>query len=318
MSNIIAFAEQAYIPVITTFKGKGLIQDHHPLACGVLGRSGTPVTADFMDRADRLIVLGASFSKHTGIATGKPTIQVDFDASILGKFHPVTLPMWGEITKTVDYWREALGTQEVKPDPLQEVAQQWAAWRQEKARRVQIDQGKGLNSALIFQVLSDSIPANAVIAVDVGNNTYSFGRYFESKGQAVLMSGYLGSIGYGVPAAIGAWAAAPERPIVAVTGDGGFGQYMGELTTAVKYKIPIKHILLNNSELGKISKEQRVEGKEVWATTLHNPNFAQFAENCGAWGLRVSTKQELEDGIIALFDSDGPALLEIISDAELI
>jgi thiamine pyrophosphate-dependent acetolactate synthase large subunit-like protein len=83
------------------------------------------------------------------------------------------------------------------------------------------------------------MPENAVITVDVGNNTYSFGRYFECRSQSVLMSGYLGSIGYGYPAAIGAWAAAPDRPVVAITGDGGFGQYMAEMTTAVKYNIPI-------------------------------------------------------------------------------
>jgi len=82
-----------------------------------------------------------------------------------------------------------------------------------------------------------------------------FGRYFESSAQSVVMSGYLGSIGFGYPAAMGAWAAAPERPVVCVTGDDGFAQYMSEMTTAVKYGMPIKHILLNNSELRKISKE---------------------------------------------------------------
>ena len=75
------------------------------------------------------------------------------------------------------------------------------------------------------------MPDDAVIAVDVGNNAYSFGRYFECAHQSVLMSGYLGSIGFGFPAAMGAWAAAPDRPIVAVTGDGGFGQYLAELTS---------------------------------------------------------------------------------------
>ena len=98
------------------------------------------------------------------------------------------------------------------------------------------------------------------------------------------MSGYLGSIGFGFPAAMGAWAAAPERPVVAVTGDGGFGQYLAELTTAVKYGMPITHVLLNNSQLGKISKEQRAGGLAVWQTSLHNPDFAAYAELCGAHG----------------------------------
>ena len=106
-------------------------------------------------------------------------------------------------------------------------------------------------------------PKDAIIAVDVGNNTYSFGRYFETSGQRVLMSGYLGSIGFSFPAAMGAWAATLDhaafvgRKVISVSGDGGFGQYAMELTTAVKYGMDITHILLNNAQLGKITKEQR-------------------------------------------------------------
>ncbi len=98
------------------------------------------------------------------------------------------------------------------------------------------------------------------------------------------MSGYLGSIGFGYPAAMGAWAAAPDRPIVAVTGDGGFAQYMAELTTAVKHGMNITHVLLNNGQLGKISKEQRAGEWDVWQTSLHNPDFSAYARNCGALG----------------------------------
>ena len=96
---------------------------------------------------------------------------------------------------------------------------------------------KGVSAAAVFDALSRHLPADAVVTVDVGNHAYSLGRYLESAGQPVLMSGYLGSIGFGYPAALGAWAADPSRPIVAVTGDGGFGQYAMELTTAVKYGI---------------------------------------------------------------------------------
>ena len=94
------------------------------------------------------------------------------------------------------------------------------------------------------------------------------------------MSGYLGSIGFGYPAAMGAWAATRgARPICAVTGDGGFAQYMAELLTAVKHDMNITHVLLNNGQLGKISKEQRAGEWDVWQTSLHNPDFAQYAEH---------------------------------------
>jgi thiamine pyrophosphate-dependent acetolactate synthase large subunit-like protein len=132
------------------------------------------------------------------------------------------------------------------------------------------------------------------------------------------MSGYLGSIGYGYPAAIGAWVAAPDRPVIVITGDGGFGQYMAEMTTAVKYDMPIKHILFNNRELGKIRKEQNTEGKPVWSTSLHNPDFSRFAENCGALGIRVTELAALPAALKRLFAHNGPAMLEIITDTELI
>ena len=146
----------------------------------------------------------------------------------------------------------------------------------------------------MFAALTRRVADDAVIAVDVGNNTYSFGRYFECTGQSVLMSGYLGSIGFGFPAAMGAWAAAPDRQIVAVTGDGGFGQYLAELTTAVKYDMNITHVLLDNAQLGKITKEQRAGEFDVWQTSLHNPDFAEYARICGALGIRVDRADQLD------------------------
>ena len=166
--------------------------------------------------------------------------------------------------------------------------------------------------------LTRLIPKDAIIPVDVGNNTYSFGRYFECARQSVLMSGYLGSIGFGYPAAIGAWCAAPDRKIVAVTGDGGFGQYMGELTTAVAHGMDITHVLLNNGQLGKISKEQRAAELDVWQTRLHNPNFARYAENCGALGIRVESASDLDAALERALAHAGPAMVEVMADPELI
>ena len=316
--EVIQFAELMGMPVLTTFKGKGLIPDSHPLACGVLGRSGTPIASWFMNEADVLLVLGASFSNHTGIAGYKKIIHVDFDRMMLGKTHPVAVPVWGEIGATLSALTPAVQGYTIN-DRKAEVAERWKIWRTEKERRLTEVRGKGVNSASIFAALTRQCPANAVIAVDVGNNTYSFGRYFECQDQAILMSGYLGSIGFGFPAAMGAWAAeGDKRPILAVTGDGGFGQYMGEMLTAVKYNINITHILLNNSAIGKIAKEQRAAHFDVWQTDMHNPNFARFAENCGAMGIRVTEAGELDDAMQKAIAHDGPAMVEIMSDPELI
>lgn len=325
MSQVIALAEQIHAPVITTFKGKGLIPDRHPLACGVLGRSGTPIASWFMNESDCLLVFGASFSNHTGITPKKPTIQVDFDPMALGKFHAVDVPVWGEIGMTAAILRTRLTRGADRVDQRPEVAARWALWRAEKAKREREHRGKGIGSAAIFAALNRTIPEDAIIAVDVGNNTYSFGRYFECTRQAVLMSGYLGSIGFAYPAAMGAWAATQDddprfhgRPVVAISGDGGFGQYMAELTTAVKYGMNIKHVLLNNHELGKISKEQRAGQWDVWQTTLHNPNFTEYARLCGAMGVRVTHVEELDEALAGAIEHDGPSLVEIIADPELI
>ncbi len=316
--QIIAFAEKLRAPVLTTFKGKGLIPDAHPLGCGVLGRSGTPVASWFMNECDLLLVFGASFSNHTGITPKKPTIQVDFDPLALSKFHSIDAAVWGEIGVTLKLFSEMLGHSIQAIDQRGEVAERKAIWQKEKARRLKDDRGKGISSVQVFDAMNRHVPENAVITVDVGNNAYSFGRYFEPAGQSVLMSGYLGSIGFAYPAALGAWAAAPERPIVAVSGDGGYVQYMGELLTAVKYKMPIKHILLNNSELGKISKEQRAAEFDVWKTDLHNPDFSRFAENAGALGIRVTRRDELDQAMEKIISHKGPATLEIITDVALV
>lgn len=319
MDDVTAFAEALGAPVLTTFKAKGQIADDHPLAAGVLGRSGTPIASWFMNETDLLIVFGASFSDHTGIEPKKPIIQVDFEQMALGKSHPVDVPVWGEIGVTAKLFRERLSASTDRADQRSEIAQRWSLWRDEKASRRNDDRSEGVNSASIFDSLTRLCPEDAVIAVDVGNNTYSFGRYFECKRQSVLMSGYLGSIGFGFPAAMGAWAAAgQERTIISVSGDGGFGQYLAEFTTAVKYGMNITHILLRNNELGKISKEQRAGNWEVWQTSLHNPDFFEYAQNCGGFGVRVEHAAELDQAIKDALAYDGPALVEIISDAELI
>ena len=319
MPEIIRMAEMMNSPVITTFKGKGLISDSHPLGCGVLGRSGTPIASWFMNESDLLIVFGASFSNHTGITPKKPIIQVDFDPMALSKFHKIDAALWGEIGVTCKLFHKTLSGKTSTIDQRDEIATRWKIWKEEKDSRLEDQRGMGISSIAVFDAMNRITPDNAVIAVDVGNNTYSFGRYFECKGQSVLMSGYLGSIGFALPAAMGAWAAVKDtRPVWSISGDGGLGQYLAEITTLVKYNMSVKHILINNSELGKISKEQRTSELEVWQTSIHNPDFAEYANNCGALGIRVEKREELEAAMQKIKDHDGPALLDVVCDVGLI
>ena len=316
-AELLALAERLGAPVLTTFKAKGLVPDTHPLGAGVLGRSGTPVASWLMNESDLLVVVGASFSNHTGIASYKPIVQIDDRPQAIGRFHPVTVPILADAGPALSALSAAVFAP-AAADQRGDVAARWELWRAEKARRSVDDRGRGVAAAAVFDALSTHLPEDAVVAVDVGNHAYSLGRYLESKGQPVLMSGYLGSIGFGYPAAMGAWAAAPDRPIVAVTGDGGFGQYAMELTTAVKYGMPIKHVLLDNGALGKIEKEQVAADYPVWHTSLHNPDWAAYAELCGATGILVERRDQLDDAMRALFKSDGPAILCVRQDAALL
>ncbi|MCB1027377.1 MAG: thiamine pyrophosphate-binding protein, partial [Microthrixaceae bacterium] len=319
MEPVIELAELLGAPVLTTFKAKGAISDHHPLGCGVLGRSGTPVASWLMNESDLVIVFGASFSNHTGIAPYKPIVQVDFDPMAIGRHHPVDLGLQGAVGRTARLLTAGLAGTHGCVDQRSIVAERWSIWREEKASRRSDDRGQGMNAASIFAELSDDVPDDAVICVDVGNNTYSFGRYFEVANQDVLMSGYLGSIGFAFPAAMGAWAAVGDsRKVVSVSGDGGFGQYAMEVTTAVKYGMNITHVLLNNDELGKISKEQRAGEFDVWQTSLHNPDFAAYAELCGAHGVRVTRLDQLHDAIEAALAQEGPSVVEVVTDALLV
>ncbi|MEO0904369.1 MAG: thiamine pyrophosphate-dependent enzyme, partial [Pseudomonadota bacterium] len=252
-------------------------------------------------------------------------IQVDYDRMQLGKFHPVRVPVWGDIGAFCDAIADDVLPHADADDQVTELAERWDIWRDEKQRRLAEEQSGGIHSFAIFEALGQLAPDDAIFAVDVGNNTYSFGRYLETKGdQRVLMSGYLGSIGFSFPAAMGAWAATQDiealkgRKVISISGDGGFGQYPMEFTTAVKYGMDITHILLHNGQLGKISKEQRSGEWPVWETDLQNPSFAAFAKICGGHGQKVTKSEDIADAIAKALAVDGPALVEIMTDAELV
>lgn len=319
--RVIALAEKLDAVMVTTFKAKGTVPDDHPLAGGTLGRSGVPPASMTLNESDALLVLGASFSNHTSIPAWIDTVQVDFDRMMLGKFHAVDVPLWGEIGRTLDLLDEALAPQS-HPDQIELLEKRWTRYRKEKARRAELSDSKGrLHPALVMGELQQVVPDDAVIAVDVGNNTYSFGHFFECRGrQDVIMSGYLGSIGFSLLAAIGAWVAVdrqvraggPKRRVVSISGDGGLGQYLAEFTTAVHHGMDLVHVVLDNSELAKISREQLGVIRPVWKTDLVNPDFAEYARLCGGEGFRVTSPDELRPALEAAFAVEGkPALVAV-------
>ena len=141
MAAVLELADALDAPVLTTFKAKGQVSDRHPLGCGVLGRSGTPVASWMMNESDLLLVFGASFSNHTGIADYKPIVQVDFDPMALGRFHAVTVPVLGDVGVTARLLAASVPVTPDRVDQRPDVAERWGIWRAEKDRRLADDRG---------------------------------------------------------------------------------------------------------------------------------------------------------------------------------
>ena len=311
--EIIALAERVDAAVATTFPAKGCIPEDHPLATGVLGRSGTPVSAAMQTRSDLIVLFGTGMAPHTGITEKRTVVRIDTDAlAQLRNTHNVAVFAMADAGAAAEALVQEC-TEADRPELRKYLADRWSWWRDRKRQRRHIDVDGRLTSAAVFHQLKQSIPHDAVVALDVGNTTYSFGRYFEADGQRVVMSGWLGSIGYALPASLGAALAYPDKTIVAIAGDGGFGQYAMELATVAKYGLNIKVVLLSNDELGKITAEQELAGTHTWATSLKNPSWAGMATSLGLFGTRVTTPAELDEGMRDLFAHDGPGLLEIRS-----
>ncbi len=310
---ILALAERIDAAVATTFPAKGCVPETHPLATGVLGRSGTPVSAAMQTRSDLIVVFGGGMAPHTGITEKRTVVRIDTDPLASRRnTHNVevfALADAGSAAQTIANGCTAVD----RPELRAWLAARWEWWRARKESRREVDTDGRLTSAAVFDDLGREIPSDAIVALDVGNTTYSFGRYFEADGQRVVMSGWLGSIGYALPGAIGAAAAFPDLTVVAIAGDGGFAQYAMELATVAKYGLNIKVVLLSNDELGKITAEQQLADTHVWATSLKNPSWAGMATSLDIFGRRVTTPQELEAGMADLFNHTGPGLLEIRS-----
>ncbi len=318
MDKVFSFAEELNIPVATTYRAKGYIPDSHSLACGVIGRSGTSVSALLSSECDLIIGLGCGFSKHSEIPKGKKTLQIDINSRALGRLREIEFGLTGDIAETLPMLASILRAKTNFEDRRAQISAEWENWRAKKSARASKSELGAIDSALACDALTKTIPNNAIVSVDVGNVAYSFGRYFEVEDQRMLLSFCLGSIGVGLPSAMGAWCASNEedsdfkgRPVVAVVGDGGLGQYLSEWTTVAKYGMDIKCVVFNNSELAKISLEQRNAHFDVWETSLKNPSFAEFAKLCGTKAVRITDPAKMQEQLAEAMSEKGAVLIEI-------
>jgi thiamine pyrophosphate-dependent acetolactate synthase large subunit-like protein/nitrite reductase/ring-hydroxylating ferredoxin subunit len=312
-ADILVLAEHVDAAVATTFPAKGCVDESWPLSTGVLGRSGTPVSAAMQTRSDLIVVFGGGMAPHTGITPKRPVVRIDVDP-LASRRNGANVEVFAmaDAGETATALTDATAAKD-RPELREWLEARKAWWNERKRSRLGLDRDGRLTSAGIFTALERHIPHDAIVALDVGNSTYSFGRYFQANGQRVAMSGWLGSIGYALPAAIGAAAAYPEKTIVGVAGDGGFGQYAMELATVALYGLNVKMLVLSNDELGKITAEQQLANTHVWATKLKNPSWANMATSLEMYGRRVETPADLDEGMAELFTTKGPGVLDIRS-----
>ncbi|KZX15793.1 putative thiamine pyrophosphate-containing protein YdaP [Methanobrevibacter cuticularis] len=310
--DIEKLAKKISAPIATTFKGKPVIDDAHPCYVGSHGKIGSSSAMYLTDHSDLLIVIGASFSDNTGIPE-KPTIQIDVDPMVIGKRHPIKVGIVGTSGEVVP---EIINEVEDsnKESYLEEIANLKEEWN--KTLSNEADPNKTpLKFPYIMRELANYIDDDAIISLDVGENGWRVGRNYPMKiEQKLVMSGYLGTMGFGLPGALIAQIVDPKKQVICITGDGGFGMVMGDFLTAVKYKLPIKVLVFNNHELGMIMQEQKAEKYNNWQTHLQDCDFAEFANICGGTGLTANDSNGLKKAFKEAFELEGPVIINIETD----
>ncbi|RZN39841.1 MAG: thiamine pyrophosphate-binding protein [Methanophagales archaeon ANME-1-THS] len=309
--KLLKLADRISAPIITTYRAKGIVPEDHELALGVLGDVGTPMARTYVNASDLLLVFGSSFSAKTNIPR-KTIIQVDIDPMNLGKSFPIEVPILGECGVVLAELVERV-QERANPQLVEDVKEEKERWYAQLEKEADV-RSSPLRGPFIMKVLREVIDPTAIISVDVGDNSFWFGRNFVMTRQTLLMSGYLATMGFGLPGALAAKLAAPDKQVVCITGDGGFAQVMGEFLTAVENKLAIIVVILNNNELAMISMEQKVEGYPKFATELKNPNYADYATSCGGVGFHVTEPNELKAALEAALAAKKPAIVDIETD----
>jgi len=308
---LLRFAEKIKAPIVTTFRAKGILPEENKWVLGILGNVGSPYTRKVVNDADLLVTLGVGFSKQTHVPTNKSLVQVEIDPLKIGKI-PFTIALWGNVTLVLPKLVEAVQVKK-NDSVLREITEMKKKWFEQLEKEAD-PKATPLRPPFIMKVLSDILPDDAIISIDVGENGWWFGRNFLMKRQRFVMSGYLGSMGFGLPGALAAKLAFPNNTVVCITGDGGFSMAMADFVTAVKYDLPMVVVVLNNKQLAMIQVEQKTEGYQNFGTDLLNPDFARYADACGGVGLRVSKPEDFQKTVKQALVMKKPVLIDVATD----
>ncbi|WP_257352009.1 pyruvate oxidase [Pseudalkalibacillus decolorationis] len=304
-----SFAEKIAAPMIVTLPAKGIIPDEHPYNLGNLGQIGTKPAYEAMEETDLLIMIGTSYPYRDFLPEEAPAIQIDCDQKQIGKRYPVTIGLVGDSTNTLAWLNRNLDRTEERGflEACQENMQNW--W--EHLHKEEVERSTPMKPQQVIPQLHKLVNEDAVMSVDVGNVTVWMARYFRMTHQKFIISSWMATMGCGLPGAIAAKQAYPEKQVVAVCGDGGFTMVMHDFVTAVKYKMPIIVVILNNEKIGMIKYEQQEAGHLEYETNLANIDFARFADACGGVGYHVETHEDLELAIENAKGSHKPVLIDV-------
>jgi acetolactate synthase-1/2/3 large subunit len=314
---LVKLAEKAQIPVTTTLMAMGAIPTKHDLNLGMLGMHGTYYANHSVQGADLLIAVGARFDdrvtgKVSEFAQKAKVIHIDIDPTSIAKVVKVDVPVVGDckivLEKLIDYVNEAK-----HPDWLSKINE----LKQECPLCYKKDEL--LRPQFVLEKIAEITKGDAIICTDVGQHQMWSSQYsrFE-KPRTFVTSGGLGTMGFGLPASIGAKIGAPEKDVFVIVGDGGIQMNIQELATAVQYKIPVKIIILNNGYLGMVRQWQELFYEKRYSQTLlnANPDFVKIAEAYGAVGVRITKKADVEDALKKAIATDNVVLIDFVVEAE--
>ena len=314
--ELVAFLEKADIPCGRTLLGLSAIPTDHPLNKGMLGMHGNLGPNVKTNECDVLIAVGMRFDDRvTGnlntYAKQAKIIHMDIDPSEINKNVKVDVAILGDCKETL-----AELTKLVRENKHTAWIESFEAYEQKEYTHViekEVFPKEGpLNMGEVVRAVSEASNNEAVLVTDVGQNQMMAARYFKySKNRSIVTSGGLGTMGFGLPAAIGATFGRPDRTVCVFMGDGGLQMNMQELGTIMEQKAPVKMILMNNNYLGNVRQWQAMFfGRRYSFTPMLNPDYMKIAEAYEIPSRRVMKREELQDAIREMLDTDGPFLLE--------
>jgi len=309
-------AELMAAPIVKPLLGKATVPDDSPYTTGGIGLLGTAPSEDAMEQADTLLMVGTSFPymeyypKHERCRG----VQIDRDATRIGLRFPVEVGLCGDAKATLQAMLP-LVARRADRSFLERAQAGMKDWRELMHTRTHRDETP-VKPQVVADTLNDLLDSTAIISTDSGTITTWAARHIQMKrGQLFSCSGNLATMAPGLPYAIAAKVAYPDRQSVAFVGDGGFTMLMGEFATAVKYRLPIKVVIIKNNVLGMIKWEQMVFlGNPEYGVSLEPIDFVRFAEACGAIGFRCERPDEVRGALEAMMLADGPALCEAVVD----